>query len=106
MPGLARLRRLELFNDNETELSLDGWNALIRSPHLSGLREFSPIGFGLSDEHLRALAACPNMTALERLDLSDNDITREGQLAILNSPHLRGLKALSLHNGDDPAEEV
>jgi hypothetical protein len=103
MPELARLRSLS-FNGLHTHgLSLDCWRTLIRSPHLSGLRELSATAIGLDDEHLVALGACPNVANLTTLDLSDNVLTTsDGQLAILRSPHLAGVKKLSLANGDEP----
>lgn len=105
MPGLARLRRLDFFNDNWFDLSQDGWRALIGSPHLTSLREFYPTAFGLTDDHLLALAACPNVAALKCLDLSGNEFSVVGQLAILRSSHLIGLEELSLDNGGEPEDE-
>jgi uncharacterized protein (TIGR02996 family) len=102
MPELARLRSLSFAGFSFRGSHRDIWNALIHSPHLSGLRELSALA-GLEDEHLLALAACPNMSALTTLDLSGSEMTTSsGQLAILRSPHLTGIKKLSLANGDEP----
>ncbi|MBP3953971.1 TIGR02996 domain-containing protein [Gemmata sp. G18] len=103
MPELARLCSLCFNGSHRVCLSLDDWEALIHSPHLSGLREFSATAIALEDEHLLALANCSNLTALTILDLSGNRMTTsDGQLAILRSPHLTGVKKLSLANGDTP----
>ena len=102
MPELAHLCSLSL-NGNHHGLSPSCWEALIHSPHLSELRKFSATSARLSDEHLISLAACPNMAGLTSLDLSSNWMTTsDGHLAILRSPHLAGLKTLSLANGDEP----
>jgi len=106
MPELAGLRSLNVNGGGwygGRYASLDQWKALINSPHLSGLNEFSATAIGLEDEHLFALAACSNLSNLTTLDLSGNRMTTSsGQLAILRSPHLTGITNLSLMNGDEP----
>jgi uncharacterized protein (TIGR02996 family) len=103
LPELVRLRSLSFSGGYRPFTHRDNWKALIHSPHLSGLRELSAVALSLEDEHLLALAACPNMSALTTLDLSGNRRTTPyGQLTILRSPHLTGIKKLSLANGDPP----
>jgi uncharacterized protein (TIGR02996 family) len=108
MPELARLRSLTLGAQRDfhalSRLCPNFLNAVIHSPHLSGLRELFVMDCELRDEHLFALADCPNLTALTTLDLSGKPqmTTPYGQLAILRSPHLAGIKKLSLANGDEP----
>jgi uncharacterized protein (TIGR02996 family) len=107
IPELARLCSLNFKGNDSSYFPPNSWKALIHSPHLSGLREFSATAVRMNDEYLFALAACPNLTALTTLDLSSNYqmTTSDGQLAILRSPHFAGLKKLSLANGDDPVNQ-
>jgi uncharacterized protein (TIGR02996 family) len=87
-----------------TDLGLDnagGRPAVFRAPGLARLRALTLTG-GLTDADVTALAACPHLAGLVRLDLRHNRITRAGLEALAGSPHLRGLKGLDLSGNPVP----
>lgn len=87
-----------------TDLGLNnagGRPELFRVPGLSRLRALTLTG-GLTDADATALAACPYLANLVRLDLRHNRITRAGLDAIAASPHLRALKGLDLSGNPVP----
>jgi hypothetical protein len=98
-PELARLDTLRLSNCGESLITVESWERLIRSPHLTGLRSLSVPWAGLTDEYARALAGCPNLSGLEELGLGGNLLTAEGALAVVRSPYLARVARLGLaHN--------
>jgi uncharacterized protein (TIGR02996 family) len=98
-PELARLDTLRLSNCGESLITVESWERLIRSPHLTGLRSLSVTWAGLTDEYARALAGCPNLSGLEELGLGGNLLTAEGALAVVRSPYLARVARLGLaHN--------
>lgn len=115
MPGGERLPELfarpELSRLSRLWISLGGalppgtWSALMACPYLTGLKALWLDSCGLDNDHLTELAANPRFAGLTELDLSDNPHTFMGQFAILQSPHLKGVKRLSLANGEDPEDE-
>ncbi len=87
-----------------TDLGLNnagGLPELFEVPGLSQLRALTLTG-GLTDTDATALAACPNLAGLVRLDLRHNRITRAGLDAIAASPHLRNLRGLDLSGNPVP----
>jgi uncharacterized protein (TIGR02996 family) len=103
-PGLARLEVFRIGNGGGP-LPPGTWAALLGCPHLGGLRELWLNGCELDNEHLFELAASPRFERLTALDLSENPYTFMGQFAVLRSKHLRGLRELSLWNGEDPEDQ-
>jgi uncharacterized protein (TIGR02996 family) len=66
---------------------------LVRSPHLSRLRSLSLPLQDLDDAFVEALAACPALASLRRLELYPNNrIGDAGARALLSSPHLPALE--------------
>lgn len=94
LPELTRLHTLRLAN-YDSEVPMAGWRELIHSPHLRGLRMLSAGACAFIDRHAEALAECPNLVGLSALDLSQNKIGVEGMLAVVQSPHLSGVRRLA-----------
>jgi hypothetical protein len=63
---------------------------------VSPWRALGFVGAGLDDEDVRHLVASPAMRGLQRLDLSDNQLTDQAPLALASSPHLSALRVLDL----------
>ncbi len=130
-PRFASLRDVTF--DDET-LSLEGFRALLDSPHLS-LTDFSASGLPLDAEHvtrltqsgwplrnlslsngsiddsgLAVLAQWPGLAHVSNLHLRHNAVSIDGLIALLRSPHLIRLKRLNLSacdvDGDALAELV
>ncbi|MBY0460754.1 MAG: hypothetical protein K2V38_25830 [Gemmataceae bacterium] len=83
------------------ELSVDQAEEFATWPGLACLREMS---FSLVDgeEHndvLVLLADCPGLARLETLNVNNASLGRMASLALLDSPHFVGLKALSTSPG-------
>lgn len=115
----SRLGRLALAS---CSLGKEGARTLLRSPHLSRLRQLrlhqNAIGDGaavaiarsrlrsieeldlqacrIGDDGIRELAASPNVRAARRWRLGGNPIGDAGARAIAESPHTRGLTLLDL----------
>lgn len=75
---------------------------------LPALRHLRLSRVRLSDRLARELAAMPPLAQLTRLDLSHNDLTGDGALAIATSPHARSLIELRLTGNslDDTARRA
>jgi uncharacterized protein (TIGR02996 family) len=118
-PHWTGLRALDL---SETVVSSDAAENLFRAEHLrtlkrlhvhgnawpaETLRAFAAGGFteltslrfnwsGLDDEGAEALAACPALARLRKLDLDHNGLTGRGVTELLCSPHLERVAFLGL----------
>jgi uncharacterized protein (TIGR02996 family) len=97
---LARLNGLEV--SGLVQAGAAGLDALLRSPHLGRLRELALQGWGVSRVALDALAGCPQLAHLTRLDLSGCPLPLGGMFAGATLPRLlltladRPLRELSL----------
>ena len=90
---LGRLRELVLNAKGPADEMVD---TLVGSASLPALRALRLPWCHLEDEHVGRLVGHPWAARLRRLDLSNNVVTAEGGLALVNSPHLDRLVALNL----------
>jgi uncharacterized protein (TIGR02996 family) len=90
-PGLARLTALDLSDSYYRVV-----DALLGSPHISGLTSLRLQRCDLSDPGAALLAGAPALTGLRELDLSWNRIGPEGAQALAASPNLGGLTRLDM----------
>src|SRR5262249_27533360 len=79
-----------------------GMAALARAPS-GGLPELALAWCQLDDEAAPALANCPVLANLHKLDLSHNRIGAGGASALARSEHLRGVIDLDLQSNAIPA---
>jgi hypothetical protein len=93
--SLAGLETLEL---EEMKLGSEGAEALAKSPHLGRLRALNLGWCEIGEAGARALARSPNMASVRSLDLSGEELG-QGLAALLESPHLGGLRKLVLSKG-------
>jgi uncharacterized protein (TIGR02996 family) len=96
-PHLARVRHLTLhYYDPRAYDGFAGLEALLKSPHLCGLRRLEWNGYSHDgkDEGARRIAACPRLPGLEELSISG--VREEAALAVARSPHLKKLRLLQL----------
>src|SRR5262249_21324790 len=91
LPGLASLRRLELWSCTTSDAGVD---ALATCASLAGLRGLA--GLSLGPEHLRRLADAPLLSELRCLSFYSSAMGDSGALAMLNSPRLRKLRELRM----------
>lgn len=106
-PWLSRLTDLRLFHHDSIAPGV--WEEFFRSPRLSGLTHLTLGNCGMFEEETAHLAAAPVFANLVSLDLGYNGIGVDGAQALLDSPHLKGLKTLCLeHNffGEDEDEDA
>src|SRR5262249_35307867 len=104
-PHLARLRALRLPSNN---LANEGLHALAQSSTLTALEdtgypagappERHPPGPVIRPPGLGALMAWPGLAHVRSLNLSGNDVSRDGLRALLRSPHAGALRELSLRD--------
>jgi len=87
-----------------TRFNDDGVRTLIGTEHMRTVKRISLCGTGnrptdsnIGDKTLAMLAACPNLSRLESLDLTQNRVTTEGVRAVAHSPILTRLTKLSLY---------
>lgn len=99
-PGLASVRRLVLTGQ---QLGVEGFEALLRSPHLAGLQHLGMRGASDWDwdtegraDVLASLAHAHEDLALTSLDIGDCDLTAAGAQALAESPALLSLRTLSM----------
>ena len=99
-PLLARLRGLDLSHANPA-LGVAALEALLNSPHLTGLVRLELQGNRLGHDAAAVLAAAPNLRGLKRLRLSfGNSIGEIGARLLAASPHLRNLEELGLYGNE------
>ena len=124
-PHLSRLRRLRIaspavYADSVCRLTGATWFGRLTELHLAGewfpgafahllaalptgLRVLALPGGGIEDAEVQAIAECPHLSSLRRLDLSMCAIQEAGALALARSPYLENLRSLDLrgnHFGD------
>jgi uncharacterized protein (TIGR02996 family) len=92
-PLARRLRALQLSNNDH--VAMPAWVALACAP-LERLERLDLSNPNVTDEVLEALAANPALAHLRVLHLGATSITDRGARALLNEPHLRKLKRLRL----------
>lgn len=97
---LGSPKRLEAASLRQMELDAELLAGLLESPALDGVLDLRLAANELGDEGARALAACPRLRELRRLDVSDCQIGPAGARALAASPHLGRLRRL--HLSDDP----
>jgi uncharacterized protein (TIGR02996 family) len=73
--------------------------AVVDSGLLAGLSELR-VDAGFSEDDVKALAGCADLSRLRRLDLSRCYLTTTALRAILTSPHLNGLTELDVDSCD------
>jgi uncharacterized protein (TIGR02996 family) len=105
IPELARLHVLRMSTCYGLKISVEGWRKLIGSPHLRGLQSLSVTDAELTDDHAIALAESVTLAGLVNLDLSGNQITVTGALALMRSSHLKTLTRFSVAEGSIPTDE-
>jgi uncharacterized protein (TIGR02996 family) len=91
-PLVAGLRHLDLGDNDLTTAAVE---ALVAAP-LDRLRELSLIGSTLDDHGAGLLAACPALRGLRRLVAYSTEVRAKGITALLDSPHLAGLRELQV----------
>jgi uncharacterized protein (TIGR02996 family) len=69
------------------------WQRVLNLPGLARLRSLNLACDGMTNKNVRLLAACPYLTNLTHLNLSGNLLTTAGVEAVLDSPHLQGLQS-------------
>lgn len=88
-----------------SSLSSEGWTSMCSSWPM-GLAELSlREHFGGLEEELFALSTCEGSCSLRRLDLSQCFVADETLTTLMRSPHLAGLRALSLERNRCIARE-
>jgi uncharacterized protein (TIGR02996 family) len=92
-PLVSRLTSLQL--SGNAHVTTDAWLALARAP-MARLERLDLSNSAVTDEVVEALAENPSLVGLRVLHLGAARITGGGERAILNSPHLRGLKRIRL----------
>src|SRR5262249_37664567 len=95
-PHLRSLRRLDV--GREWGYTGSGQEALplLTSPWLGQLEEFRLPRLEAPDVFLQRLATCPEASGLRALDLHGSRITPDTARALVESPHLNGLKYLGV----------
>lgn len=83
--AVSRLKSLTI---NSGVFTADDFTALLASPRIAGLEEFSVLGTNLGDFGAFTLARCPHLAGLKRLVYHDHLITSSGNAALANSPFL------------------
>jgi hypothetical protein len=101
----AKLGRLVRLDASHGDVTVRGLRSLIESPRLPSLRELNCLHVRLGGPgDGEALAALPGLSRLRSLSLDCCYLPAEGTLALIRSPHLRGVVRLGLwndHVGDD-----
>ena len=98
--ALAPIRHLALRDARE---AID---ALVRSPHLAGVRSLDLSGSQLRDGDIAALASCPHLGSLRWLSLAYNEIGLDGAEALARGGELAGLRYVCFTgNPVDPSEQ-
>jgi uncharacterized protein (TIGR02996 family) len=92
-PGLARLRALTLSGNDARRRGLQ---ALLRSPHVAGLKELTLRANGLDGQAMQEFGAARPELKLDVLDLGDNLLGDLGPADLALAPCLRELKVLEL----------
>lgn len=105
-PHAGGLRALRLPSNN---LGNPGLAALVRFANLAGLEELDLSALGRHERYhhdpvIRAggmglLMSWPGLARVRSLNLTGNDVSRDGLRALFRSPHAGGLKELSLRDG-------
>jgi uncharacterized protein (TIGR02996 family) len=98
-PALADMERLSL-----SFLEPDVVLAILASPHLGRLRHLALAPYPSTSEFVVQLAALPVLARLRSLEVclpSQQDLREEHVVALVNSPHLVGLRGLCLRSGLD-----
>lgn len=94
LAGHVPIRKLHVYDATE-----EGAAEFVAWPGLPGLRELM---FGVAWESADVyplLAACAGLKGLVALEVQGGVLSDSGVVAILDSPHLAGLKTCSLHYG-------
>jgi uncharacterized protein (TIGR02996 family) len=124
LPGLTRLRVLELTDDHDVtpagiaalaasphvrvvrlglfgnNLADRGVDVLVKAPWLAGVRELDLARNSIGDAGVRALADCPALSRLRSLNLLINrGLGAASATALAESPHLGRLLTLSVSGG-------
>jgi uncharacterized protein (TIGR02996 family) len=92
-PGTARLRALAMSGN---AVGRSGLRALLRSPHVSGLKELKLRSNGLDGQAMQEFGAARPELQLDVLDLGDNLLGDLGPADLALAPCLRELKVLEL----------
>jgi uncharacterized protein (TIGR02996 family) len=92
-PGLARLRVLTLSGNDARR---EGLRALLRSPHVAGLKELTLRANGLDGQALQEFGAAVPGLRLEALDIGENLLGDAGAADLALAPCLDELKVLYL----------
>ena len=105
-PLLAGLRALRLPSNN---LGNDGLRALVAAASLTALEELDLSGLGRYERYnhdpiiraagMGALMGWTGLARVRSLNLTGNDVSRDGLRTLLRSPHAAALKELSLRDG-------
>ena len=105
-PTLGRLTRLSIHpagllleygDPTPAPITLDGFRALVRSPHLSALTHLDLRNSDAGDEGCAELVASGILRRLVELDLSHGRITDEGARVLAACPDLARLELLTVH---------
>jgi Ran GTPase-activating protein (RanGAP) involved in mRNA processing and transport len=91
--GLATVRSLTL---DGNDVSRDGLQTLLRSPHAGGLKELSLRDARLDGQAMAEFHSALPRLRLERLDLGENVLKEVGAEYVARAPCLRELKVLRL----------
>ncbi len=94
-PALRQLARLDLSGASLSRADLE---ALVRSPHLRGLRSLVLTRADLDDEDVQVLAG--GFPALLDLDLGDNHFGLAGLRALVGAPYFARLQRLDFKGAD------